>query len=295
MKDVFDSYHPIISFGYFFAVIISAIIFMEPVCLVISLTGAVFYAVYLKGLKAVKFFICMALPVMLISIAINFFFNHHGVTILFYIGGNPVTKEAVWYASAAAFMFAAVIMWFYCYNEIVTSDKFIYIFGRLMPVISLVFSMIMRFILRFTSQLKHVHRAQIGMNMAGSEAEPGNKLRSGMKVVSIMVSWALENSIDTADSMKARGYGLPGRTAWSLFRFDKRDAVILSIITSLIALLVIGTLCGFNTMRYYPELIMPRFGTMLLIDYFAYGALCFAPVALNLKEDLKWRYLKSKI
>ena len=37
----------------------------------------------------------------------------------------------------------------------------------------------------------------------------------------------LENAIDTSDSMKSRGYGLTGRTAYSNSVFDKRDVTAL--------------------------------------------------------------------
>lgn len=49
------------------------------------------------------------------------------------------------------------------------------------------------------------------------------RAKHGIKIMSILVTWALENAIDTADSMKDRGYGLPGRTAFSIYRFDRRD------------------------------------------------------------------------
>ena len=39
------------------------------------------------------------------------------------------------------------------------------------------------------------------------------RLKNAITILSIMVTWALENAIETADSMKSRGYGLPGRTA----------------------------------------------------------------------------------
>ncbi|MEI3176077.1 MAG: hypothetical protein V8S96_06110 [Lachnospiraceae bacterium] len=56
-----------------------------------------------------------------------------------------------------------------------------------------------------------------------------DKVRGGVRVFDSLVSWSMENSIDTADAMKARGYGLPGRTNFSLFRFRQRDVILLCI------------------------------------------------------------------
>ena len=53
------------------------------------------------------------------------------------------------------------------------------------------------------------------------------RVRSALRVFSIVVTWSLESGIITADSMRCRGYGLPGRTAFSIYRFDDRDRAAL--------------------------------------------------------------------
>ena len=55
-------------------------------------------------------------------------------------------------------------------------------------------------------------------------------MRNAVKILSIMITWSLENAIETADSMKSRGHGLKGRTSYSLYKFDKRDAIMLCAI-----------------------------------------------------------------
>ena len=60
----------------------------------------------------------------------------------------------------------------------------------------------------------------------GRDTKNGSVFRrvgNAIKIFSIMVTWSLENAIETADSMRSRGYGLPGRTAFSIYRFDDRD------------------------------------------------------------------------
>ena len=53
-----------------------------------------------------------------------------------------------------------------------------------------------------------------------------DRLRHGLNMLSILVTWALENAIETSDSMRSRGYGLHGRTAFSIYRFTKRDCCL---------------------------------------------------------------------
>src|SRR5690606_15261610 len=102
------------------------------------------------------------LPMLLFMAALNPLFNHQGVTILFYLerSGNPVTLESILYGISSAIMFVTVIMWFSCYNKVMTSDKFIYLFGRIMPKLSLLLSMTLRFVPRYIEKIREISYAQ---------------------------------------------------------------------------------------------------------------------------------------
>ena len=223
-RDTFSSYHPAVAMLYFVLVIGMTMFLNHPVCLGISLVGALAYSIYLKGKKAVRFNLAYMLPLLVITALINPAFSHQGVTILAYLpSGNPLTLESILYGICAAFLLITVIAWFSCFNAVMTSDKFVYLFGRIIPALSLVLSMSLRFVPRFTAQIKVISNAQ---KCVGRDVGSGGlikRAKQGIKILSILVTWALENAIDTADSMKDRGYGLPGRTAFSIYRFDRRD------------------------------------------------------------------------
>ena len=292
-RDAFGSYHPLINFIFFAAVIVSGMVFLHPVLLGIAFLAACCYAIYLRGIKAVKLIGFFILPLMLVAAVLNPLFNHQGLTVLGYIGTNPWTLEATIYGICSAFMFATIILWFYCYNEVMTSDKFMYLFGRLIPGGSLIFSMVLRFIPKYRHQMKVISNAQ---KCVGRDVSNGNfmsKMRYGTKMVGVLTTWGLENAVDTADSMKARGYGLPGRTNYSLFRFDRRDRLTALIFILAIFLIILGAIKGQNTMVYYPLVQFAAPSPLGIVIYIAYGALCFVPVFINVKEDLVWKHLQS--
>ena len=140
------------------------------------------------------------------------------------------------YGAAAAVMLASVVLWFSSYNEVMTSDKFVYLFGRVIPALSLVLSMSLRFIPKFKAQMQTVSEAQACI---GRDTKNGSVLRrvgNAVKIFSTLVTWSLENAIETADSMRSRGYGLPGRTAFSIYRFDDRDKAALAWLKQLLNL-----------------------------------------------------------
>ena len=300
MEDTFSTYHPIVNFVFFVIVLVIGMFVNHPVILGISFIAAVVYSFVLLGWrKSVKMNLVFSLPVMLITMLINPMFNHYGVTILFYLrNGDPMTLESMIYGVVMAVTLVSIIIWFSCYTKIMTSDKFIYLFGRIIPGLSLIFSMVLRFVPKFIAQIKVISN---GQKCVGRDLSNGNifkRAKHGITILSIMITWALENAIETADSMKARGYGLRGRTAFSLYRFDRRDAVVMSVMTVLLVGFIIGTANGCTYVLYNPRIkingIMPVTPGSFL-TYFAYAALCFLPVIIDGLEELKWRRLRSEI
>jgi energy-coupling factor transport system permease protein len=296
MRDSFSSYNPFVNLLYFSSVMLFSMFFTHPICLTLSFLCAFSYSVYLNGKKALRTGLLFMLPMLLVTALINPAFNHEGVTILLYLrDGNPLTLESIVYGIAAALMLIAIVSWFICYSKVMTTDKLVYLFGRLIPALSLVLSMALRFVPRFKAQIKVVSDAQ---KCVGRDISNGNMLRRarhGIRIVSVMVTWALENAIETADSMRCRGYGLPGRTAFSVFRFDRRDLIALLFILACDAYIVAGALAGGLHFRYFPS-VMGVWGGPYTISLFAVCfALYAAPVAINAREDRKWKLLESSI
>ncbi len=295
-RDSFHTYHPLISFFYFVMVIGCSMFVMHPIFLGLSFVGGFSYYVYLKGKKAWKTLLWLCIPIFLISAVANPLFNHEGVTFLAYFRtGNPLTLESIVYGMASGLMIVTVLNWFSCYQVVMTSDKFIYLFGKIIPAMSLILSMVFRFVPKFKIQIEKVYDAQ---KCIGRDMEQGNLLdraKHGLKVLSIMTTWALENSVETADSMKARGYGLRGRTNFSNYRFDGRDKKIFILMLILGVTILSGI--GMKTVDflYYPMLQMNENNVWAVVVYIAYGILCLLPMFINTVEEIKWNYLQSKI
>ena len=294
-NSTFATYHPIINFGFFCGVIGLGIFLMHPVFLAVGMAASLIYALMLGGKGTLKFFLSFMLPVILLIIVINPLFNHRGETILFYLGNNYVTLEALAYGMCIAFMLASVIMWFSCYNSIMTSDKFIYLFGRIMPAISLIFSMVMRFVPNYKMQIKKISDAQKCIGRDVSNGTVMQRARHGAKIISVMFTWALENAIDTADSMRSRGYGLKNRTTFSIYRFDRRDAAAGIVMLAAACVVIAGAASGKCSIEFYPNIVMTEMDAFGIAVYAAYFVLCFFPIAIEVKEVLTWRLMQSRI
>ena len=295
-RDTFSSYHPTINFIYFALVLIFTMFFLHPVSLLISLLSSLTYAVYLNGRKAVQFSLRFMLPMMLIAAITTPAFSHEGMTILAYLpSGNPLTLESILYGIAAAVMLASVITWFSCYNAVMTSDKFVYLFGRVLPALSLVLSMTLRFVPKFKAQLQVVSEAQRCVGRDVSDGTMLQRTKNAITILSIMVTWSLESAIETADSMKSRGYGLPGRTAFSIYRFDDRDKAALCWLCFCSFYIFSGWMAGGLDWQYYPVMNGTLAGAFPVSFQLVYLALCLTPVILNASENRRLQRLRRSV
>ena len=292
-RDTFSSCHPVVCFLYFGLVLAFSMCFTHPLCLGVSLCGALAYCGYLKGRRGLGKTLAWLLPMLLLAAIVNPAFSHEGATILTYLpSGNPLTLESVCYGLAASIIIAVVILWFSCYNEVMTSDKFVYLFGRIIPALSLVLSMTLRFVPKFTAQARAVGEAQ---RCIGRDTHTGTllqRIKNGVTIISILVTWALENAVETADSMRGRGYGLPGRTAYSIYRFDERDRLALLWLGFCAVYIISGWIAGGLYFRWYPTMKGVGATPFTLSFPAAYLALTLTPVFLNVRADRRWQKLQ---
>ena len=291
-NDSFSGYHPIVNLMYFICAIGYALAFTNPVCLGISFIGAFVSSVILRGQRGFITNLKYMIPLIILTALFNPAFSHQGVTILAYLpSGNPLTLESIAYGVMAAFLLVCVLCWFSCFNAVISSDKMVYLFGRLAPVLSLVLSMTLKFIPELTSQFGKVYRAQkaSGYSVNGRYFK---RVRTGCHVLSAVVTWSLERALVTADSMRSRGYGLPGRTAFSLFRFRKRD------VRALVYMLVSGGYVLWGSMKggfkfwYYPAIRGNLTGTLTVSMYIVYACLIGLPIFVHVRDTLRQRYMK---
>lgn len=314
MSSGFKGYHPLVNVLFFISIIAFGMLLRHPVYLVISFISSTAYYLKLSGKDGRKTVFRFLLPMLLFVVIINSFFNHYGVTTLFILpSGNNFTFEALVMGIVSGITVVSVIQWFFCCNEVVTEDKFMHIFGRILPKGALVVSMILRFVPLYRRRYKEISQARKCMGLNGTDSFIC-KMKNTFKNIGILVSWSFENAIETADSMKARGYGLKGRTYYSRFQWHTGDTLALILLVLFDALIIFGLVSNSAYCIYNPYVIINQpseigttyiinelnltinpFGFLSIISLIAFTLLCFLPLTIDLKEDIKWRRLQSKI
>lgn len=287
MKSVFYGLHPLTEFVWFAFVLAFSMTTYHPVLLGVSLICGYAWLLRLKRGRGARS-LMITLPLFLFTALMNPLFSHEGATILFWMkSGNPMTLESIIYGIAAGAMLVCIVSWFGCFGVMITSDKLIWLFGRFIPHLSVLISMALRFVPRFTGKIISFYKAR-------NNIRPGKKLRTATDSFSAAVTWALENAVETADSMRSRGYGLKGRTAFSIYRFTRRDGFFL-IFTLLCSTLTLWGRIYATEWYYYPMVHGELFTAGAVITYLSFFALCFLPTIYDIAEALKWKAILSKI
>lgn len=290
----FNYFHPLTSLFYFSSVLAITMFCPHPILLIIAFLGGMLF--FLKAnrskriFKELGFFLVLFFAVALT----NPLFSHKGVTPLFFLNSNPVTLEALLYGANMGIMLGGVILWFRCFNQVMTQDKLLYLFGKISPKISLLLSSALRFIPLLKRQAQKIRCSQKAMGLYSSDSWT-DRLKGTLRVYSALIGWSLENAIDTGASMKARGYGLKGRSHYSLYRFKKSDGFMISIILILDLIVIIPIASGRLEFLFYPSVTEFIPDVYNLTAVAAFLILSFMPFIMEVKEDLQWRLCKSRI
>ena len=283
----FGTLHPAVSMCYFVCVIGLTLACPHMVTVLLSLVGGAMFNLALRGGKAFGRTMRFVLPMFLIVCIGNPLVNHRGVTMLFLLFNQWITLEAIVYGVVTACSLAAIILWFGCYQEVMTSDKFLYLFGKVAPATALLITSALRFIPQMQQNAAQIKESRAMLQ--DNSPRLFQKLAHAIQNLSALLGMSMENAVQTADSMKARGFGARRRTTFHLFRFDARDARTLALILTLCGICVVARCYGHGYMEYYPRITALTMGASSMTMFILFAALMLLPSILEAKEAAVWR------
>lgn len=291
-SDAFSKRHPAVNFAFFLGAICAAVIIQHPAYLAVGILSGITYYLLLHGRKGIRNILAM-LPIFLILTFANPLFNQYGQRVLFRYFGRPYTLEALLYGLAIGGIFLEMLLWFGCYNAVLTSDKFTALFGNLIPSLSLLLVMVLRLIPNFLRKAAQIAGARKSIGKGAAEGDTTReKLEDGMSILGALTSWALEGSVVTADSMRSRGYGTAKRTSFMIYTMTGLD---FGLLAAMAALFGIAVFIGDKSAAFTPILSIAPIGGWNLLGLLAYGMFLLLPTALHIKEAIQWHISRSMI
>ncbi len=269
---IFSRCHPVVIFTFFMAVIVMSVVYINPIYLLVSFVAGFIYYFMLAGKKALSLTLKVAVPIIILAAVFNMLFARYGETVLFTVKGINFTAECLWYGFARGVMMADVILWFACYSVVFTGEKLVALFGKLFPNVTLLFSMVLRFIPLMQRYANEIKEAQVGLG------RPVKGLRNTMKRYSALFSISLEKSVEVADTMRQRGYERKGKRAFSRYSFKVSDGVLSLIIIALVVALAVMKSMGYSEFEYSERLMIVNENHIQELLFFI---LCFISIAMD--------------
>ncbi len=277
--------HPWPAFFYLIIALALTMCSVNPLLILSSLISASLFEMYDIGIKSFAKYLPWLLLVIVITTIGNMIISHNGMHVLFYVNDNRITFEAGLYGVVFGLMFSAAFLWCDIMHRIITGEKLTYMFGSFAPNLGLIIAMTLHYIPLLRQRYKAVHDVQLSMGR-GSVKGPIAKARQWGKEFGIVISWSLENSIETSSTMLAMGYGVGKRSNYSDYRIKALDiGFIMSMIVLCIPAFIV-TLFQNYKVYYYPEFgMMSSIYDMIALSVFY---LIYMLIPLILARFLRW-------
>ena len=282
VRHIFNIYHPFVVFLYIASALIYTMLTLNPYFVLISLVCGSVYSIYLNGIRYFMSILKFTLPMFFVIALFNPLLNHRGLTVLLYLFDNPITKESVIYGICQAGVICSIFIWFSCYNVIMTNDKFLYLFKKVAPAISLMTSMTMRLI----PLIKYKAARIFNSFKATEDVSKKGRIKGAVGNTTVLMYDVMEQGIITADSMRCRGFGIKKRTSYLDFHFKAHDFLALVAITLLILVNIFVFINVNKGFSFYPKLIDTN---EHIVYYLFYIVLLIFPLLLELKESILWK------
>lgn len=292
MRGYFENRPPLLQLLYFFAAAGCSMLCTHPLVLTISLLGGMLYHIKITSGKTFLQDTKLAVPLVGISVVVNGLVNHRGATVLFKLLGKPVTQEALLFGLVTGLSFSAVIVWFLCYSKVFTSEKVMLLFDNKVPTLTLSLTMVLRFVPDLLQKTKEIMAAQRGLGVLVTKGTLKQRAIGGMRVLSVIISYALEGAVQVAASMKSRGYGLAGRTSYIKYTYIISDYILMGIFTVLCGGVGYTLVAGGFSAQFFPMVSVTAptgFSVGTLVVFYS------LPFLVDVLQELKWSYLQSKI
>ena len=288
----FERCHPAVNLIYFAAVVAAMITFQHPVFLAVSFLCAFAYSLKRGGWKTLMFNLCL-LPLIAAFALYYSSYTHFGMTVLQQnFVGNNMTLESLVYGIVLGVCVAGVCIWFSCVYSVFTTDKVVYLFGKVSPRLSLFLAILLRMVPRIKKEAKRINMAQQGIGKGVNQGSFFARLHNGIRIFSMLITWTIDSLTIASESMRSRGSSLRGRKAFSIYRFDNRDRIFVIGLFLCLTLAMMAVLLGQTDMVYDPQIIWTDVSPILCIGY---AVLCLMPLMLEIWTEYRFQKARESL
>ncbi|MGG5254339.1 energy-coupling factor transporter transmembrane component T [Neobacillus sp. SM06] len=292
MYDRFERFHPLILFIYYGGAMILFFLLLHPLFLSIA-----FFLVLLLHLlrdhgRSLSQWLFFMLTTGLFLFLLNPLFNERGRHVLLTIFQHRFTLEAFIYGGMSALSVMGVIALFVSYNEIMTPNKLLFLFAKWLPQFAVLLMLTLRFIPLMKKRAEDITAIQKSKGIAGADGSLRKRIETGLLFLQALLVFSLEEAIQTADSMNARGYGFRKRSSYEYFVLKKADWIAGLFLVFLFIAIAYGRVNGYGYLTVYPRL-ENWYLTGMDLEVLIFECLYLSfPLMVNVGRRIRWRILR---
>lgn len=280
----FETMHPAVPGVCMAGILVLGMAVFHPVYLALSLAGALLSGCAVFGARSMGRKLLWLLPMLVLVCVANPLFSASGSTELARIGTVAIYVESLAYGACMGAMLVGSVLWIEIAARLVAPDRVMATAGRALPTVSLMISLAAGLVPQLLAKARGTSTAIEACTCAGTRAGARSTLaqRSTM-----LVSWAMEDSLERADAMRARGWGADvARTSYRRYEMGERDMVTIAALTLLVAASAVLGYVAVSQWRFYPT--MPQL--VMWWGYLPYAALVLMPGVATLAERTSWSW-----
>lgn len=290
MQNGFRGYHPYVVFMYYVYVSVLLMVYDHPLFLLTALVLLIFVHVTHDYARSLKRWAIPLIVMGMLFIILNPLLVSRGSNVLFTLGNRPVTLEATVFGVVMSLTLVTMVILCISFNLILNGNKFLFVFSKVLPRSAFLTMLTIRFVPLLKGRYDEIASVQRMRGMTVRDGTVRERARNGMNMIQTLLRWSLEEAIQTADSMEARGYGSRNRSSYETYIIEMRDWIWLIALFILFLINIVGSLCGYGQMDMYPTL-----GTWQLqsMDWVLFGSFVLVtsfPLVVEGIEYVQWKF-----
>lgn len=218
----------------------------------------------------------------------NPLFQHRGIYVIAVLWDTPITLEALAYGLDLGCMLSGIMNLFQVYSHMIHTDQILSMMTRISPNAAIVCSLSLQQLTRLKRQYEDIRYAR---GLLFHQKGWIHQIKENIAIVSALITWLMETSVETSLSMRSRGYGERKRSNYIKYRMETRDRIMLLFVLIAILLSVFAS-AGLSFWWYptfYAEIEIGK-AMILFVVIMIHSAI---PVCLNGKERAVWEDIES--
>ncbi|TCS93822.1 energy-coupling factor transporter transmembrane component T [Hazenella coriacea] len=289
MRLATSEFHPGVIGTYLLGLFLFSMLLFHPLFLILTMTQLLIFHKLFGDWRQVKEWLPFFFGMIGILIVINALLVHRGSHVLFTLH-QPITLEAILYGGTLGLLIVTMFLIFMTYNILLPSEKFLYLAGKFLPKTALLVMMSLRMVPLLKQRITEIQAARRVRFSPSSDWFI--QMKHHMQVVMTLTTWSLEEALESADSMHARGYGQRKRSVYEPYDWDRRDSVVVTFLVVSLLFIGWGWIQGYGVFTIYPvmePLFTDSFEWVLAWLWLIWGAW---PIWMEGGEWFRWHLLK---